>query len=150
MPTIRQDFVTFINQGNLVQLAIAFVIGSAFTVLMMALVSDLFTPIIGIAGHVNFESWTTTINGSTILQGPFLNALIAFVTIALVVFFIVALPYQRWRDRQAAKAAAAAPTTRACPECLSQIPLAAKRCSFCTAAVTPVSPPPAAPTARPS
>jgi large conductance mechanosensitive channel len=139
--SIRQDFVTFINQGNLVQLAVAFVIGAAFTALMTALVADIFTPVIGIFGHVNFATWVTTINGSTIMQGPFLNALIAFVTIALVVFFVVALPYQHWKNRQAAKAA---PTTRPCPECLSQIPLAAKRCSFCTCTVTPV-PPPATP-----
>jgi large conductance mechanosensitive channel len=138
---IRQDFVTFINQGNLVQLAIAFVIGAAFTALMMALVADIFTPLIGIAGHFDFAEWVYTVNGSTIMQGAFLNALITFVTIALVVFFIVALPYQRWKNRQAAKAPAATPTTRPCPECLSQIPFAAKRCSFCTSTVTPVAPP---------
>jgi large conductance mechanosensitive channel len=150
MATVRQDFVTFINQGNLVQLAVAFVIGAAFAALMTALVADIFTPVIGIAGHFNFAAWVYTVNGSTIMQGAFLNALIAFVTIALVIFFVIALPYQRWKDRQAAKAAAAAPTTRPCPECLSPIPFAAKRCSFCTAPVTPVAPPAPAPAAKAS
>jgi len=140
MASIREDFVKFINKGNLVQLAVAFVMGAAFSMLVTALVTDIFTPLIGIAGKFDFSSWSYTVNGSTILQGTFLNALISFITIAVVVFFVIALPYQRWSDRQAAKVAAAAPTTRACPECLSQIPLAAKRCSFCTSVVTPVTP----------
>ncbi len=144
MASIKDDFKKFIERGNLVQLAIAFVMGAAFTALVTALVADIFTPLIGVAGHFNFSSWTYTIRGSTFLQGPFLNALISFLTIALVVFFAIALPYQRYMDRQAAKAAKAAPTTRACPECLSQIPLAAKRCSFCTSTVTPVTAPAAA------
>jgi len=145
MASVRDDFVTFINKGNLVQLAVAFVMGAAFSALVTALVADIFTPLIGIAGKFDFSTWRYTVNGSTILQGAFLNSLIAFVTVALVVFFAIALPYQRWNDRQAAKKAAAAPTTRACPECLSQIPLAAKRCSFCTSVVAPV-PAAAAPT----
>jgi large conductance mechanosensitive channel len=148
MGTIREDFVKFINQGNLIQLAIAFVMGAAFAALVTALVADIFTPLIGAAGHFNFDSWVFKLNGSVIMQGAFLNSLIAFITIVIVIFFAIALPYQRWRDRQQAKLAAAAPTTRACPECLSQIPLAARRCAFCTATVTPV--PPAAPTARPT
>jgi|HubBroStandDraft_3_1064219.scaffolds.fasta_scaffold636842_2 large conductance mechanosensitive channel len=135
--SIKDEFVKFLNQGNLVQLAIAFVIGAAFAAVVTALVADLVTPLIGAAIHVNFAAWSYTVNGSTFLQGAFLNSLISFVTIALVVFLLIALPYQRWKDRQAAKAAAAAPTTRPCPECLSQIPLAAKRCSFCTSPVTP-------------
>ncbi|HTT73359.1 MAG TPA: large conductance mechanosensitive channel protein MscL [Thermoplasmata archaeon] len=145
MASIRDDFRTFVTRGNLVQLAIAFVMGAAFSALVTALVADIFTPLIGTAGHFDFSQWVYSVNGSTFLQGEFLNSLIAFVTIALVVFFAIALPYQRHQDRQAAKQAAAAPTTRACPECLSQIPLAAKRCSFCTSPVTPVEPPKAAP-----
>ncbi|HTW77091.1 MAG TPA: large conductance mechanosensitive channel protein MscL [Thermoplasmata archaeon] len=140
--SIRQDFVTFINQGNLVQLAIAFVIGAAFAALMTALVADIFTPLIGIFLHVNFSAWTYTVNGSTFMQGAFLNELISFVVIALVIFFVIALPYQRYQAKKKAQLAA---TTRACPECLSQIPLAATRCAFCTSTVTPVPPtPPAA------
>jgi large conductance mechanosensitive channel len=139
MGSVRDDFKKFIERGNLVQLAIAFVMGAAFSAVVTALVADIFTPLIGVAGHFDFSAWTYTVRGSTFLQGAFLNALISFVTIALVVFFAIALPYQRYLDRQAAKAAKAAPATRACPECLSQIPLAAKRCSFCTSPVTPVT-----------
>jgi large conductance mechanosensitive channel len=145
--SIRDDFVAFINKGNLVQLAVAFVMGAAFSAMVTALVDDIFTPLIGIALKVDFSQWVYTVNGSTFLQGAFLNALISFVTIALVVFFVIALPYQRWSDKQAAKQAATPPTTRACPECLSQIPLAARRCSFCTSDVTPLPTAPAAPAA---
>jgi len=145
MASIREDFKTFISRGNLVQLAIAFVMGAAFSALVTALVADVFTPLIGVAGHFDFSTWIYTVNGSTFMQGAFLNALIAFTTIVLVIFFAVALPYQRYMDRQAAKKAAAAPTTRACPECLSQIPLAAHRCSFCTSVVPPADLPAAKP-----
>jgi large conductance mechanosensitive channel len=144
MASIREDFGKFVRQGNLVQLAIAFVMGAAFSALVTALVGDLFTPLIGVAGHFDFSSWKYSVNGSTFEQGAFLNSLITFVTIAVVVFFAIALPYQRYLDRQAAKKAAAAPATRPCPECLSQIPLAAKRCAFCTSPVTPVDAPAAA------
>jgi large conductance mechanosensitive channel len=137
MSTVREEFVKFINQGNLIQLAIAFVIGAAFAAVMTAFVTDLVTPLIGAVIHVNLSAWTYTLNGSVFLQGAFVNELISFVTIALVIFFLIALPYQRWKDKTAAKTAA---TTRACPECLSQIPLAAKRCSFCTTVVAPLPP----------
>jgi large conductance mechanosensitive channel len=143
MGSIRDDFGKFITRGNLVQLAIAFVMGAAFSALITALVDDIFTPLIGTAGHFDFSAWKYTVNHSQFLQGEFINALIAFVTIAVVVFFAIALPYQRYVDRKEAKAPKPAATTRACPECLSQIPIAAKRCSFCTSAVPPVSDAPA-------
>ncbi len=137
MASIREDFGTFIRKGNLIQLAVAFVMGAAFSALVTALVADIFTPLIGVAGHFNFAGWTYSLRGSEFQQGAFLNALIAFVTVAIVVFFAIALPYQRYEDRKAAKAPKPAATTRECPECLSQIPLKAKRCSFCTSPVTP-------------
>lgn len=139
MGSIRQDFGKFLERGNLVQLAIAFVMGAAFSALVTALVGDLITPLIGVAGKFDFSAWTTDVNGSVFQQGAFLNALISFVTIAIVVFFAIALPYQRYVDRKAAKAPKAAPTTRACPECLTQIPLAAKRCSACASPVAPAA-----------
>jgi large conductance mechanosensitive channel len=145
MASIREDFGKFIARGNLVQLAIAFVMGAAFSALVTALVADIITPLIGVAGKFDFSTWVYTLNGSTFYQGLFLNTLIAFITIALVVFFLIALPYQRYVDRKAAQAAAVPPATRACPECLSTIPIAAKRCSFCTSVVPPVAPPAAAP-----
>jgi len=141
MASIREDFGNFIRRGNLVQLAIAFVMGAAFSALVTALVADIITPLIGVAGRFDFSSWVYSVNGSTFMQGLFLNTLISFITIALVVFFLIALPYQRHEDRKAAQAKAAPPTTRPCPECLSTIPLAAKRCSFCTSAVAPVAAP---------
>jgi large conductance mechanosensitive channel len=143
MASIRDDFGNFIRRGNLVQLAIAFVMGAAFSALVTALVADIITPLIGVAGKFDFSSWNTGVNGSVFQQGLFLNTLISFITIALVVFFLIALPYQRHEDRKAALAAKAAPTTRACPECLSTIPIAAKRCSFCTSVVSPVAAAPA-------
>jgi large conductance mechanosensitive channel len=144
MGSIRDDFGKFLSRGNLIQLAIAFVMGAAFSALVTALVADIFTPLIGVAGHFNFSAWVFHLRGSEFMQGAFLNALISFVTIAIVVFFAIALPYQRYEDRKAARAAAKAaavpPTTRPCPECLSTIPIAAKRCSFCTSPVPPVAP----------
>jgi large conductance mechanosensitive channel len=139
MATIREEFAKFIAQGNLIQLATAFVMGAAFSALVTALVADIITPLIGVAGKFNFSAWNTSVNGSVFQQGLFLNALISFITIALVVFFLIALPYQRYLDRKAARAKAAAPTTRTCPECLSTIPIGAKRCSFCTSVVPPVA-----------
>ena len=140
MGTIREDFSKFIRQGNLVTLAIAFVMGAAFSALVTALVADIFTPLIGVAGHFNFDAWVYTLRGSEFQQGAFLNALISFITVTIVVFFAIALPYQRYSDRKARNAPAPPVTTRPCPECLSAIPLAAKRCSFCTSPVTPVTP----------
>ena len=139
MATIREDFGKFIRQGNLVQLAIAFVIGAAFSALITALVSDIFTPLIGVAGKFDFSSWQSGVNGSIFREGLFINSLISFIIVAVVVFFAIALPYQRYMDRKAARMPKAAPTTRACPECLSQIPLAARRCSFCASSVTPAA-----------
>jgi large conductance mechanosensitive channel len=141
MASIREEFSKFIQRGNLVQLAIAFVMGVAFSALVTALVQDIFTPLIGVAGKFNFASWTYTLNGSTFQQGSFLNALLSFIIVAVVVFFAIALPYQRYEDRRAARAPKPAPTTRPCPECLTQIPLAAKRCSACTSPVPSVTPP---------
>jgi len=139
MASIREDFGKFIRQGNLVQLAIAFVMGAAFAALVTALVADIFTPLIGAAGKFDFSSWKYVLNGSTFLPGPFLNSLITFLIVAVVVFFAIALPYQRYMDRKAARAPKAAPTTRPCPECLTNIPLAAKRCSACASPVPPVA-----------
>jgi large conductance mechanosensitive channel len=142
MGTIRQDFEKFIKQGNLIQLAVAFVIGAAFAALVTALVTDIFTPLVGVFLKVNFSTWIYTINGSTFSQGLFINAVIAFVLIVVIIFFVIALPYQRWQDRKAATAAA---TSRPCPECLTTVPIAAKRCSACTSPLPPVpATPPAA------
>ncbi len=143
MASIREEFAKFILKGNLVQLAVAFVIGAAFSAVVTALVSDIITPLIGVAGKFDFSSWRYTLNGSTFQQGAFLNAVISFLVVALVIFFAIALPYQRYVDRKAAKAPKPTATTRPCPECLTDIPLAAKRCPACTSVVTPQPVPPA-------
>jgi large conductance mechanosensitive channel len=129
------DFKKFLLRGNVVDLAIAVVIGAAFGAVVAALVKDLVTPLIAaIGGKPNFGSLSFTINGSHFLYGQFFDALLAFVVIAAVVFFLVVKPVNRLMAMRRTEPDVAA-TTHACPECLSQIPLAAKRCAFCTAVV---------------
>ena len=139
---VYEDLKKFLISGSLIAMALAFVVGLAIVALITALVTDIIDPLIAAAGHVNFASLgIVTINGSPVLGGAFLGAIITFLILMLVVFFLIAYPYQMSQERKAAKAGA---TTRPCPECLSTIPIAAKRCSFCTSVVTPV--PAAAPT----
>jgi large conductance mechanosensitive channel len=131
-------FRKFLFRGNLIDLAVAVVIGVAFNAVIQALVRDLVTPLItAIVGKPNFSGLYFTVNGSRFLYGSFINALISFVLIAAVVYYLIIVPVNRvttmnQRDKQA--------TERECPECLSPIPLAARRCKFCTAVVTPASP----------
>ena len=130
-----KGFRDFLNQGNVVQLAVAVVIGVAFSAVVTALVVDMINPIIAIPfGKPNFDTLVLKINGSNIKYGTFLTALIAFVLIAAGVYFIFFLPYTRIQTRLSKPVES---TTRACPECLSVIPIAARRCSFCTTAVAP-------------
>ena len=132
-----KGFRDFLNQGNVVQLAVAFVIGSAFGGVVTALVFDLINPIIAIPfGKPNFDSLVLTINGSKIKYGTFLTAVIAFLFIAAGVYFFFVVPYNRLQAR-ARSATPAESDTRACPECLTVIPKAAHRCSACTAVVEP-------------
>jgi large conductance mechanosensitive channel len=124
-------------RGNLIDLAVAVVIGTAFTAIVTAIVKDLLTPLIGTIGAVpNFSSLKFTINHSTFFYGDFLNALISFLVIAAVVYFLIVAPVARVTMRFERKKEA---TTRDCPECLSTIPIAATRCSFCTVPVPPVA-----------
>jgi large conductance mechanosensitive channel len=130
-----RGFRDFLNQGNVVQLAVAFVIGSAFGAVVTALVVDVVTPIIAIPfGKPNFDTLVLTINRSNIKYGTFLTAVIAFVLIALGVYLFFVVPYERVQTRLRKPVESA---TRPCPECLSLIPTAARRCSFCTSAVEP-------------
>ncbi|HUZ69389.1 MAG TPA: large conductance mechanosensitive channel protein MscL [Candidatus Saccharimonadales bacterium] len=132
-----KGFRDFLNQGNVVQLAVAFVIGGAFGAVVTALVADLVNPIIAIPfGKPDFNSLVLTINGSHIKYGSFLTAVIAFILIAAGVYFFFVVPYNRMQARLAKPTES---NTRACPECLSIIPKPAKRCSFCTAAVEPMA-----------
>ena len=130
-----KDFKEFLLRGNLVEMAVGIVIGLAFAAVITALVADLLTPLIAaIAGKQDFSGLTFTINKSHFLYGAFLNALIAFITIAAVVYFFVVKPVNALFDRRRTEPPVAA-TTRPCPECLSEIPVAARRCAFCTATV---------------
>ncbi len=139
---IRQDFNKFVQEGNLVGLAIAFVLGVATAALFTALTADILTPLIGAALHVDFSAWVYTINGSTFMQGAFLNAVITFLLTFVVLFFLIGLPYVRWQNKQAAIAAA---KMRNCPECQTSIPKTATRCSACGQPVPPVPAAPPAP-----
>ena len=133
------EFREFILRGNLVDLAVAVVIGTAFGALVTALVRDLITPLIAaIGGNPDFSSLKFEINGSQFLYGDFLNALISFLIIAAVVFFLVVRPMNMLLERFRKPETSADITTRQCPECLSDVPLAARRCPFCTSAIEPM------------
>ncbi|HEY2439417.1 MAG TPA: large conductance mechanosensitive channel protein MscL [Solirubrobacteraceae bacterium] len=124
-----QDFKKFLFRGNVVDLAVAVVVGTAFTALVKALVTDILTPIIAlIFGKPNFEALSFTINGSHFLYGDLLNALFTFLAIAAVVFFLVVMPINTLMARRATED----PATKECPECTSAIPLRARRCPQCT------------------
>ena len=130
-----KDFKEFLLRGNLVDLAVGVVIGLAFAAVISALVADLITPLIAaIGGKPDFGNLRFTIKGSHFLYGHFINALITFVVIAAVVFYLVIKPVNALMARRRTEPPVAE-ETRPCPECLSEIPLAARRCAFCTAEV---------------
>jgi large conductance mechanosensitive channel len=136
-------FRKFLFRGNLIDLAVAVVIGLAFNTVIQALIADIITPIIAaIVGKPNFSSLSFTVHKSHFLYGSFINAVLSFVIIALAVYFIVVLPATRITALASRKKAA---TERDCPECLQSIPVGATRCMFCTAEVPPVTPPAAQP-----
>jgi large conductance mechanosensitive channel len=127
-----KGFKTFLLRGNVVDLAIAVVIGVAFGVLVTAFVKDLVTPLIAaLGGKPDFAGLYFTINKSKFLYGDFINAVLAFLIIAAVIYFFVVVPYTALIAR-ARKEPPADPTTKKCPECQSEIPIQAKRCAFCT------------------
>ena len=127
-----KEFKAFLLRGNVVDLEVAVVIGIAFGAVIAALVADIITPLIAaIFGSHDFSALTFTINNSTFLYGAFINAVVAFVLVAAAIFFVVVKPMNALNARRAPAEA----TTRPCPECLSEIPLAARRCAFCTAEV---------------
>lgn len=126
-----KGFRAFLLRGNVIELATAVVIGVAFGVVVTSFVKDLVTPLVAaIGGQPDFSTLTFTINNSKFLYGDFLNALIAFVLISAVVYFLVIAPYTALMARSR-KELPADPTTKKCPECLSEIPIDARRCAFC-------------------
>ena len=125
-------FQKFILRGNVVDLAVGVVIGVAFSNVVTAFVKDLLTPFIGVFGGVpDFSELTFTINNSRFLIGDFINAVLAFLLIAAVLYFFVVLPVNRLMERSKTEEPQA-PATRECPECLSKVPAAATRCAYCT------------------
>jgi large conductance mechanosensitive channel len=136
MPQLLKEFRQFIVRGNLVDLAVAVVIGAAFTAVVNALVKDVITPIIAaIGGQPDFSDLFFTINGSRFAYGDFINAVITFVIIAAVVFFLVVKPVNALLARLQPSPAVGV-KVQPCPECLSDVPVAAHRCAFCTSELT--------------
>ena len=126
-----KGFKAFLLRGNVVDLAVGVVIGIAFGVVITAFVKDLVTPLIAaLGGKPDFANLYFTINNSKFLYGDFLNALLAFALIAAVIYFFVVLPINALVERSR-KEPPADPTTKKCTECLSEIPVGAKRCAFC-------------------
>lgn len=126
-------FKKFVLRGNVVDLAVAVVVGAAFGAVVQALVKDFITPIIGIFGGVpDFSGLYFTVNNSRFNYGDFINVALAFLVIALVVYYFVVVPVNRLMD-QFKGTEPVGPKTRECPWCLSKIPVAARRCAFCTA-----------------
>jgi large conductance mechanosensitive channel len=133
-------FKSFILRGNVVDLAVAVIIGAAFGAVVQALVKDLITPIIGALGGLpDFSAWFFTINGSKFLIGDFINVVLSFLVIAAVVYFFVVVPVQKLMDRSKVETQNVPATTRECPYCLSNIPNNATRCAFCTSEVAKVA-----------
>jgi large conductance mechanosensitive channel len=127
-----KDFRDFVLRGNVVELAVAVVVGAAFGAVVTAFVASFITPLIAaIGGKPDFSALAFTINGSRFTYGLFINALIAFLIIAAVVFFLVVRPLNALMARLRPEPAVGQ-TTRTCPECLSEVPEAARRCAFCT------------------
>lgn len=132
-----KGFKEFILRGNVLDLAIAVVIGAAFSAVVTALVKDLITPLIGaVVGKPDFSALVVTVNGSPFLIGDFLNAVIAFFLMAAAVYLFVVAPMNAWNERRKRGEAPADPTTKKCPECLSEIPIGARRCAFCTSVLS--------------
>ena len=128
-----KGFKEFVLRGNVLDLAIAVVIGAAFSAVVTALVKDLITPLIGaLVGKPDFSGLVVTVNGSQFLIGDFLNAVIAFLLMAAAVYFFVVAPMNMMMERRRRGQAPLDPTTKKCPECLSEVPVAARRCAFCT------------------
>jgi len=129
-------FRQFLLRGNVLDLAVAVVIGGAFGAVVNALVKDLLTPFIAaIVGKPDFSAIAFTVNGSAFAIGDFINAIVSFVLIAAAIYFFVIVPVNHVMARLRRGERPPDPTTKTCPECLSTIPIAARRCAFCTSVV---------------
>ncbi len=133
-----KGFKQFMLRGNVVELAVAVVMGGAFGAVVTALVKDLITPLLAaVGGKPDFSALTFTVNGSKFLYGDFVNALISFLMIGAAVYFFIVLPINSLTARMRRGEAAPDPTTKKCPECLTEVPIAARRCSACASPLGP-------------
>jgi large conductance mechanosensitive channel len=134
---VLKDFKKFILRGNVVDLAVAVLIGAAFNSVVSSLVKDMITPLIsaitGSKKGSNFSNLSLTVHGSKLLYGDFVNSIVSFLIVAFVVFFFVVQPINRLVALGNRNKGTDEPTEKKCPECLSTIPKAARRCAFCTA-----------------
>jgi large conductance mechanosensitive channel len=131
-----KGFKQFLLRGNVLDLAVAVLMGAAFGAVITALVKDLITPLIAaIVGKPDFSAIAFTVNNSKFLIGDFINSVVAFLLIAAAVYFFVVVPVNRILARMRRGEAAPDPTTKKCPECLSEVPIAARKCAFCTSAL---------------
>jgi large conductance mechanosensitive channel len=131
-----KGFRQFIFRGNVIDLAVAVVIGAAFGAVVSAFVKDLLTPLIAaIFGKPDFSGLYADLNGSRFMYGDFVNSLVAFLLVAVAVYFFVVMPINAYMAHRKRGELPPDPTTQQCPECLSEIPLGARRCAFCTATI---------------
>jgi large conductance mechanosensitive channel len=135
---VLKDFKAFVLRGNVVDLAVAVVIGAAFGAVVTSFVRNLLTPLISIPGKSTFSNLSFTVHGSVFSYGTFLNDLVSFVLIAAAVFFFVVKPINVLAARRK-RGQEAEPGTRDCPECMSEIPALARRCAHCTSEVQPAT-----------
>jgi large conductance mechanosensitive channel len=137
-PKMLTEFKKFILRGNVVDLAVAVVIGAAFTGVVNGFVNDFLTPLINaVQGHSHFEKYVFVIHGIVFPYGEFLNTLLKFLLTAAVVFFFVVQPVNHLLELKRKKDPTPDPTTRKCPECLGEVPVLARRCMFCTSVLKP-------------
>jgi large conductance mechanosensitive channel len=128
-----KGFRQFLLRGNVIDLAVAVVIGGAFGAVVTALVKDLITPLIAaIVGKPDFSAISFAVNGSQFPIGDFINALVSFLLIATAVYFFIVVPMNAFMARMRRGEAPPDPTTKKCAECLSDVPIGARRCAFCT------------------
>src|SRR6201987_2397806 len=132
-----QGFEQFILRGNVLDLAVAVVMGAAFGAVVAALVKDLITPFIAaIVGKPDFSIIAFTVNGSKFAVGEFINAIVSFLLIGIAVYFFIVLPVNKLMARMRRGETTPDPTTKKCPECLSDVPIAARRCAYCPSPLT--------------
>lgn len=134
---ILKGFQQFLMRGNVVDLAVAVVIGAAFGAVVTALVKDLITPLIAaLVGKPDFSAIAFTVNASKFAVGDFINAVVTFVLVSAAIYLFVVLPLNAITARMHRGEAPPDPTTKTCPECLSEVPIAARRCAHCTSVLT--------------